>query len=646
MKIIKFWSICIVLFLLFPLEGTSQFKLSDASRAKNKTIINKQTKSISRITLPFIDDFSNYSDLSNIDLWVNQGAWVNSDFPLLPPTIGVVTLDALDKDGLLYEGANTTGFACDTLSSCDIRLDSVLLPTRIGLATNDSIYLSFFFQPGGGYGPLWESVGSTPSKKDSLILQFYSLTENTWNSVWSSEGLSVDSIFAVDSVFWRYVNIPITEEKYFNNSFRFRFLNFASLDNNPSFSYVGNCDQWHLDYVYLNKDRTFDEKTMRDIAFVNPARSLLKEYQAMPVRQFTENDIGDTLDIKIVNLSDIALSSTYKYDIYNSNGVSVNSYDGGFENIYPFITTRDYQTSPNHAKPLVKDFGSFNQNSWTYFDIVHTVKEGVGQDSRTENDTIRFHQVFEDYFAYDDGTAENGFGIEPIKNSNLAVGFKLNVQDTLTAIDIYFNSTYNDANQKPFYLCVWNSLNEKPNDSLYRSSAYFTPSTEGLNKFTRYILSSPIILGAEDFFISIQTKNNDYMNIGFDRNTNSQTHVFGNWANSWEENTLFNGSLMIRPYFGNKALIGLTDVEKENINLTIYPNPSNGIVNISLGEDSYGLSYYDYELRIINMLGKEVYSSGFKNQINVSNLNNGLYILSIINKKTNKTTQEKLIIQK
>lgn len=646
MKIIKFWSICIVLFFLFPFEGRSQFKLSDASRAKSKTIINKQTKSISRITLPFIDDFSNYSDLSVINLWVNQGAWVNSDFPFLPPTVGVVTLDALDKDGLLYEKANTTGFACDTISSCNIRLDSILLPTRVGLMPKDSIYLSFFFQPGGGYGPLWESVGSTPSKKDSLVLQFYSLAENTWNSVWKAEGLSVDSIFVVDSVFWRYVNIPITEEKYFNNSFRFRFLNFASLDNNPSFSYVGNCDQWHLDYVYLDKDRTFDEKTMRDIAFVNPARSLLKEYQAMPIRQFTENDIGDTLDIKIVNLSDIALSSTYKYEIYNSNGVSVNSYDGGFENIYPFITTRDYQTSPNHAKPPVKDFGSFNQNSWTYFDIVHTVKEGVGQDSRTENDTIRFHQVFEDYFAYDDGTAENGFGIEPIKNSNLAVGFKLNVQDTLTAIDIYFNSTYNDANQNPFYLCVWNSLNGKPNDSLYRSPSYFTPSTEGLNKFTRYILSSPVILGAEDFFVSIQTKSNDYMNIGFDRNTNSQTHIFGNWANSWEENTLFNGSLMIRPYFGYKATIGLRDIEKDKINIRIYPNPSNGIININLGEDNYGLSYSDYELRIINMLGKEVYSSGFKNQINISNLNNGLYILSIINKKTNKTTQEKLIIQK
>lgn len=647
MKLNRFLFILVVLFVLFPFEGRSQFKLSDASKA-NKTLNNKKTKTITRITLPFIDDFSNYSDQPNTSLWINGGAWVNSDFPLLPPTVGVVTLDALDSDGILYSGANTTGFACDTISSCDIRLDSVLLPSRIGLKPSDSIFLSFFFQPGGGYGPLWESVGSTPSKKDSLVLQFYCLTENSWNTVWKTEGLSVDSIYRVDSVYWRYVNIPVLDQKYFNNSFRFRFLNYSSLDNNPSYSYVGNCDQWHIDYVYLNKNRTYNENTIRDIAFVNPARSLLKEYQAMPARQFTANDMGDTLSIKIVNLSDIALNSIYKYDVFNSIGTSVHSYNGGFENIYPYITTKEFQTSPTHASPPIGFAYEFDGNFWTWFNIVHTVKEGVGQDSRTENDTISFRQVFEDYFAYDDGTAENGFGIEPIKNSNsnLAVGFKLNVPDTLTAIDIYFNSTLGEANQKPFYLCVWSSYNGKPYDSIYHSSTYFTPTTDGLNKFTRYYLDKPVIMSAQDFFVSIQTKSNDYMNIGFDRNTNSQTKIFGNWANTWEENSIFNGSLMVRPYFGYKAKIGLRDIEKDNINLRIYPNPSNGIININLGEDNYGLSYSDYELRIINMLGKEVYSSSYKNQINVSNLNNGIYILSIINKKTNQTKQEKIIIQK
>ena len=642
-KVFKFWIVLIIFFAFSPIEGKSQFKLTQASQTKSK-ITNNKSKSINRITLPFIDDFSNYLNIPNIDLWENKGAWVNTDYPFLAPTVGVVTLDALDFEGQLYPHANTTGFPADTLTSYKIRLDSTLLPTLTKLTPQDSIYLSFYVQPGGGIGEIWDNIGATPAKRDSLVLQFYSFSHNTWHNVWKTEGLRVDSIFAKDSTYWLFVNIPIVDTIYFNSEFRFRFLNFASLANNPSYAYVDNCDHWHLDYVYLNKDRRYDDRAIRDIAFVNPARSLLKEYQAIPAIQFRGEDMGDSLDIKIINLSDIALSSQYNYYVFNSFGTEVASYNGGFENIYPYIQTKNFQTSPNHANPPTNFSYSIDPNQWETFDVVHIVKEGVGQDSRTSNDTIRFKQVFENYFAYDDASAENGFGIQPIGVSNLALGFNLKVPDTLTAVDIYFNSTYHDANQKPFYLCVWNSLGGKPNDSIYRSNTYFTPKTEGLNQSTRYYLNSPLVIPEGEFFVSLQTKYNDYLNIGFDRNTDCSSKMFGNWANSWEPNTLFKGSLMIRPYFGYKSVIGLPTIEKEDINLRIYPNPTNSTLNIDLGENTSSNS--NYNLRIVNMLGKEVYQSGFKNQINVSNLTSGVYILYIINKETKQTNQEKLIIQK
>ena len=644
-KIIKHWFLLIILFVFLPFEGQSQFKLTDASKKNNQTI-NKKSKALNRISLPFIDDFSNYLDIPNPNLWNNNGGWVNRDYPFLPPTIGVLTLDALNSEGQLYPLANTTGFSSDTVSSCFIRLDSTLVPNPIPLSAQDSIFLSFYVQPGGGYGPIWENIGSTPSKKDSLVLQFYCLETDIWNSVWKIDGLSIDSIYAKDSVYWLYVNIPIIDSQYFSNSFRFRFLNFASLDNNPSFTYVSNCDQWHIDYVYLNKDRKYDEKATRDIAFVNPAYSLLKEYQSMPAIQFMASDMSDNLNIKIVNLADTSLSSNYKYEVRNSNNTIVHSYNGGFENISSYIKTKEFQTSPSHSTPPVGFAYEFDNNAWTFFDITHTVKQGVGQDNNAANDTIRFRQTFENYFAYDDGTAENGFGIEPIRNANLAVGFDLNVPDTLMAVDIYFNSTYEDANQKPFFICVWNSLNGQPRDSIYHSYAYLTPSTEGLNQFTRYYLERPVILPSGESFISIQTKYNDYLNVGFDRNTDASSKMFGNWANSWEQNTLFKGSLMLRPYFGYKATIGITEIEKKDLSLSVYPNPTNGILNISLSENEEEFSKSNYELRIANMIGMEVYSSAYKNQINVSNLSNGVYILYLINKETSKTIKQKLIIQK
>jgi hypothetical protein len=75
----------------------------------------------------------------------------------------------------------------------------------------------------------------------------------------------------------------------------------------------------------------------------------------------------------------------------------------------------------NHARPPVTYAYNFDKTAIGHISqLTHVVREGVGQDSRHENDTIRFKQRFENYFAYDDGTSENGFGVEPIKNSNLS----------------------------------------------------------------------------------------------------------------------------------------------------------------------------------------------------------------------------------
>lgn len=635
----------LIIILFLPLASFSQFKLTDAGRplpSKESSWSNPYSKSsTTRVSLPFIDDFSSPSSQS---FWNNRGAFFNNDFAFSPPSVGIVTLDALDMNGRLYELANSSSFAADTLVSGFIRLDSSFLPSRLPMLAEDSIYLSFFVQPGGGYGPIWENVGSSPSAKDSLVLQFYAKEDMSWNSVWSMAGESIDSIYARDSVFWVFVNIPILDSIYLNDSFRFRFLNFASLDNNPSFSYVGNCDNWHIDYIYLNKDRSYDDITRRDIAFVNPARSLLREYQSMPSRQFTPSDMADNLSIKISNLSDSALNSIYKYKIRNSNNDVVHNYDGGFENIYPFISTKEYQTSPNHASPPIEYSFDINNDAFTYFDIIHSVKPGVGQDNNSSNDSIRFRQVFENYYAYDDGTAENGFGLEPIRKSNLALGFNLANTDTLMAVDIYFNSTYQDANQKPFYICVWNSQQGKPKDSIFRSYMHYTPANEGLNQFKRYYLEESVILSEGLSFISLETKYNDYLNIGFDRNTDCSSMIFGNWANNWEENTLFKGSLMIRPYFGYKSVIGLeklpTSVDKE-IDLRVYPNPSQGIINLELSSELEGNNYI---ICIRNILGQEIYRDKFTPYINLSNSKPGVYILSLRDKSGNILKTQKLII--
>lgn len=575
--------------------------------------------------LPFLDDFSSYTGLPDCNLWQGDNCFVNTSYQYLPPTVGVVTLDAIDRNGVLYPSANSLGFIGDTLCSVSIRLDSLRYPIPKQLQPSDSLYLSFFVQPGGGMGPVWERIGHQPSEKDSLVLQFFSASENEWNSVWSIKGTSVDSLFASCGNYFKFVQIAIDDPKYFNPFFRFRFLNYASLDANPDDNYVINCDQWNLDYVYLNHNRTIADTVFKDIAFSQPAQSLLKDYVSVPYRQYRPDMMKQNLDIKISNLYSDPLSSIYKYYVKDELGNTIASYDGGFENISPFLLTHSFQTSPNHAAPPV-NFAYptlYNEQS---FDVVHVVHEGVGQDNLQSNDTIRFKQIFEDYYAYDDGTAEAGYGINPLKGSNIALCFSVNQTDTLSAIDIYFNKTNNrdTTERKYFYLCVWDADNgsEHLPDNLLFKSERVLPATDSLNKFTRYILPQSVILHPGLFYVSLEIKNKgDYINIGFDRNNDASAFTFSKVSDvtGWQQ-SFQHGALMIRPYFGRKASVSLSEVTQRD-DFKLYPNPASDFVFVSDRDKST-----EKDFAIFDLLGNCLIRQS-SDKVDVSSLPQGIYIV-------------------
>ena len=603
----------VLLFSLFSVLSFAQIIISPIGSFADTQ--KQKRQSSDDIFLPFIDDFSNYVGIPNPDKWETFGAVVNCSYQFNPPSVGVVTLDATDIYGKLYAHATSSPFYADTLASRFIRLDSVLSPYGIALSPSDSVYMSFYVQPAGGSGKQWEMIGSRPSAEDSIILEFYS-PEIGWSRIWSMGGEHADSLYNRYGSYYKYVLIPITDQAYFNKEFRFRFRNMASLSNSSLSSYIGNCDQWNIDYVYLNRNRSFEDTSRRDLAFVEPAPSMLKRYQAMPSRQFRQDEMADSLHIKIVNLADMALSSTYKYEITNESGMRLYSYDGGFENISPYSQTQQYQTSPNHARPTVDFVFDINLERWYAFDIIHTIKEGVGQDWLPANDTIRFKQIFEDYFAYDDGTAENGIGVEPISGSHLAVRYDLNEKDTLSAVDIYFNTSLGEGNFKPFFICIWTCENGLPAKMIYKSEKLI-PRSDSLNRFARFVLDESIVLPAGSFFISLQTKGNDYLNIGFDRNTNSSEYTFSKTGSDWQQ-SFEKGSVMMRPYFGYRASVGLYEVDASRIK--IYPNPASTKVYL---QNCDGLLK-----RLFDMNGRMLLQTR-ENEIDISRFDCGVYILQV-----------------
>jgi len=194
-------------------------------RAKNK--LKASTVSLK---LPFIDDFSNYTGFPDSNLWMDNYVYINTQFAIYPPTIGVATFDALNDSGVIYPLATPSQFPADTLTSRPIRLDSIFQPALKALKISDSLYFSFYFQPAGGRGLPWELLGDAPEPNDSLVLEFYNPLLQKWNRVWGTKGMPLDSIYLKTSRYFKYVIIPVKDSaNYYKDGFQFRFRNYCSL---------------------------------------------------------------------------------------------------------------------------------------------------------------------------------------------------------------------------------------------------------------------------------------------------------------------------------------------------------------------------------------------------------------------------------
>ncbi len=576
-------------------------------------------KTSSECTVPFFDDFATGA-FPSPTLWEDGGATVGIGYGELPPTIGMATLDALGPDGRLYSQASTSAFPADTLCSRALRLDS--------LTPADSLVLSFFYLPGGGSGNLWERIGDTPDDFDSLFLDFYRPSDSTWQNVWGRGGISIDTLVAQTGTAWQYVAVSITDLAYFDSTFRFRFRNHCSLDNTSKPGMKGNCDQWNIDYVVLDTARSvIATPRWRDVAFVTPAPSALASYQAMPARQYRTADMVANMPMTITNLFGSPLASHYGYFVISHDGDTLYTYDGGFEN----APVSGYQTAANHATPPMGYTFPESAQPATY-SIVHVVSEGVGGDSRPLNDTISYRQVFGDYYAYDDGSAENGYGLtSTAARVYLAYRFDLNTEDTLTAVDMYFNSTYNSENEAiQFYLTIWQANEEgHPGTVLYRDEQRRRPVVG--DHFSTYALESQTLVSGS-IFVGFEQVGNNFINLGFDRNTQTADRIWYLTSTEWQQSIL-RGSLMLRPRFGSAATMGIgTPASLPTI--TVVPNPASDMVH--LGNLPSGASVTIYDL-----YGRRLFTSG-ETVLDISALSAGIYILRV----DGSATATKLIINR
>ncbi|MDO8999090.1 MAG: T9SS type A sorting domain-containing protein [Bacteroidota bacterium] len=77
-------------------------------------------------------------------------------------------------------------------------------------------------------------------------------------------------------------------------------------------------------------------------------------------------------------------------------------------------------------------------------------------------------------------------------------------------------------------------------------------------------------------------------------------------------------------------LSGFTKNNLTDNTLSIYPNPTSGVINF---EQTTIVSSENYLVRIIDLLGQNVMEEKFESTINISNLKNGIYFLQLFDKE-------------
>lgn len=601
-------------------------------------------KSKAAISLPFFDDFAWGRPYLNSANWINSYALINQTYAINPPTIGVATFDAINQYGKLYSHLTPISEPADTLTS---------QPIDLALFVHDSIYFSFQYQPKG--------LGKAPQVADSLVVEFLAKEENVWYRVWAvSADYEHSKILEnnylskkgrtritpkLDATFFK-VMVPIKVEKFLKMGFQFRFINYASSPpNTDAPSIRGNGDHWHIDLVHLKEDSKLTDTILDDVTFSKPLKSILKNYESIPWKHFNTNQaklaelanpLLFTVQQRYLGAGPQAASIYRLFDVFDISNQSRKIHlEEDAANIPPFQTI-DYSRGYEYSfESDWTDSAKFGMKSYMT----------VGFTTTTPylhwNDTVSYTQQFFNYYAYDDGSSEGGYGWFGLGTQNALTALKYHtyVSDSLKGILIYFNKII-DFNplDNSFDLMIWSDNSGKPGTVLYQKTV--KKPKINYDKDTLYIIDSKLKLSG-DFWIGTKNRTEDMLNIGFDLNNNHNDKLYYNRDGTWM-NSQLKGSLMMKPIFGKFAL-GQTGIDKPTapMEFTMYPNPATNQINLNMHENAQ-----PQRIRIVNLAGQVVLNMAYeRNHIELPNLQTGIYLIQVTFRNQTITTKKLVIIK-
>lgn len=571
------------------------------------------------LNLPFIDDFSYYSSVPDINLWKGSSAHVNLGYGINPPSFGVATFNGCNRKGIPYSSTAAYGSA-DTLLSKPIDLSS--------FTPSNNIYLSFYYQPQG--------LGDEPELKDSLIVEFKN-SSNQWKQQWIKKGSSL----ATGQGF-TFVALPITDTQFLHNAFQFRFRNFASLH--------GDFDHWHIDYVYLNHSRTAQDSIINDISIQYPiTRHSFYPYSNLTLKEYQTRQKIDSTTFYIRNLSNNTILplcpgrriSRYNVPVYTEvppclpAGLSPLNTDK--QSLTPFVNySLDSLTKPSTFQEI--------------FFLNQTTPDFI-----PANDSLQIMREVSDYISYDDGSAESGYGISGPNQGNYAFAYKyqLNASDSIKAVRIGFSRHWGiDNSTLAFKIRIWSSLS--PEVLLYETPFSLFPDysktwveyplkTANNNDTTIAVPSNGIV------YVGIKQTSGVPLGVASDMNTNVNQNPadYRFWVNltgTWEQST-WQGAIFLRIVMQsgpNVTSLPAKPLYTSRMNVSIFPNPAQNTLYINVEN-----SIKPFVFTILDLSGKIVHSgiSMSYQPISLPDLPEGMYFVYIHHHNQEKTQHPLLIVK-
>lgn len=499
------------------------------------------------LTLPFFDDFSlSTNGLPDPALWQNGGgAVVNNTLAVGQPSVNVVTFDGLKRSGSPYDFLNPLSQgSADSLTSQPIDLSAQ--------SARDSLYLSFFWEAKG--------LGELPDREDSLQVDFR-LADGTWQPVWWQRGgTAASNRFA-------QVLLPLRTATYFHAGFQFRFRAFGRES--------GAFDTWHVDYVYLNRGRRASDRFYKDLAVRSQPSSYLRRYRAMPLAQFLLKPAVETADSLKTDIGNL-----FNNNNFTTLSLTVRDLISG-KTIQQTTTATPENigagaTQTKGLKLTAPTLSGTRAVLEAKFDLLTTDDQNpsIPGVNLKRNDTISLRTVLDDYYAYDDGTAEYSGAING-RLGRVAVRFVGNRPDVLGAVRVNLAPNGRNLGGQNFTLQILGDANGRPGAVLGAQSFAIRYPTQP-NDFIELKLTSSVAV-RDTFYVGwLQLSENDALQVGLDKNTDFGNQLFYNLGAGWVGNTELRGSFLLRPVMGGQASGVVTETEAERAEFRVFPNPSTG----------------------------------------------------------------------